>query len=412
MKSASALILSLVIIGTLFGIQSVRADPTLSKQATQYANSTQYCCGRPSIGFQVNATDNLGGDAIIDIVVFEINATTNYTKLTTPAVTNNTAAVFWINFTQDQLGGKAAYGYKWYANNTTAVIAGSIQASLPGEFILAANATSSVLTPTLNATYASFNDSVKVDVSMACGASVVMTLQWKNSTNTLETKSTNLTATYSTSTKSYSYALTKTNLGETQGNVTIVNITKIYTDGGNYTALSNDTSSILNINYAKTTITVGTIKSQLIGGEDIPFAIQYKRSDDVGVSQTCTASYDGQTYPLTYNTTHHWNTTPNTEGSIGTTNTYTINCTNTSYQTKSSQGDIMTIKSGAGGGGGGGPIWPSLPKITLPSMPVWKWPTFNLPSFTWLTFNWPTFNWPKFEFPKFELPKFEFPKLW
>lgn len=77
-----------------------------------YSSSANY-------GFQINWTDSVQGIGGVSSAIFESNFSEsflNYTKGTSPSVQNNTAGIYWINFTGIQAGN---YIYKWYANDTS-----------------------------------------------------------------------------------------------------------------------------------------------------------------------------------------------------------------------------------------------------------------------------------------------------
>lgn len=68
-------------------------------------------------GFQINWTSDATN------VTFQlgrpIGGLLNYTNASVIGVKNNTNGIYWINFTQTQLGGAGNYNYTWFANSTS-----------------------------------------------------------------------------------------------------------------------------------------------------------------------------------------------------------------------------------------------------------------------------------------------------
>jgi len=102
------------------------APPIWQDNATSFASGSQYTPSR-NYGFQINWTDPDSADSLSN-ATFETNMTTgtttleNITKASTTkytTFTNNTAGVWWINFTQEQLKGAGQYVFRWYSNDTS-----------------------------------------------------------------------------------------------------------------------------------------------------------------------------------------------------------------------------------------------------------------------------------------------------
>ena len=106
----------------IFMATLVLATPQFKSETPKVANNTQYNPSRGvnAYGFSINITDNTGANQYAGIaeVLFENNfngSTWNATG------TNNTAGIFWINFTYkgNLTNANTLYSYKWYADNTT-----------------------------------------------------------------------------------------------------------------------------------------------------------------------------------------------------------------------------------------------------------------------------------------------------
>ena len=120
--------------------------PLWSQSSISVASGSQYSPGK-NYGFEINWTDSALGFDGISKVLFEANflgSLLNYTKDTTPAISNNTQGIYWINFTDLKAG---TYVFKWYANDTS----NSFNSTDQQTYSIAKN-TSGYLNLTLNGT--------------------------------------------------------------------------------------------------------------------------------------------------------------------------------------------------------------------------------------------------------------------
>jgi len=98
----------------------VMATPVWDNNVTTINTPATYTTGQ-NFGFQVHWADDIGGVENISNATFETNFTgalVNYTSLTTPAVTNNTNGIFWINFTQTNVP-VGTFSIRWFAINVS-----------------------------------------------------------------------------------------------------------------------------------------------------------------------------------------------------------------------------------------------------------------------------------------------------
>ncbi len=95
--------------------------PQFKENTTNFGLSTAYSTGK-NYGFQINFSDTETGNAGVDKVLFETNASgtvTNYSVFSSPAVTNtSTSGLFTINFTQERFLSSGEYRIRWFANDT------------------------------------------------------------------------------------------------------------------------------------------------------------------------------------------------------------------------------------------------------------------------------------------------------
>ena len=133
------LLLSIFAI-SLYGLSSTALatiGPFFFNNATNITATTEYDSDGYYI-FQVNITNGtVGGTAAVSNgTIFQLGRPDgtfqNLTRLTSPAVTNNTIGLWWINLTQNQLGPAGTYNYTWYANNTANVFNASNFSASPG----------------------------------------------------------------------------------------------------------------------------------------------------------------------------------------------------------------------------------------------------------------------------------------
>jgi hypothetical protein len=97
--------------------------PQWSQNDTSIPSDSQYTSGR-NYGFSINWTDR---DSSISSVWFATNfsgSMSNYTRNAAGTsnwtnFSNNTAGIWWINFTQEQFSGADSYVYKWFANDSS-----------------------------------------------------------------------------------------------------------------------------------------------------------------------------------------------------------------------------------------------------------------------------------------------------
>ncbi|MDD5416556.1 MAG: hypothetical protein PHU12_01115, partial [Candidatus Aenigmarchaeota archaeon] len=92
--------------------------PQWSNNKTSLASGVQYSSSN-NYGFDITWTDNQND---VDKVLFETNLTgtlQNFSSATSPAVTNSTYQLFYINFTNTNITGAGTYVFKWYANDTS-----------------------------------------------------------------------------------------------------------------------------------------------------------------------------------------------------------------------------------------------------------------------------------------------------
>ena len=109
-------ILLLLLVLFIFA-NNTHHTPFYSQGSISVPSNSQYSPSK-NYGFQINWTDSTLGVGGVSTVIFETNllgTLKNYTKYTTPSVNNNTAGIYWINFTGVGAGN---YIYRWYANDT------------------------------------------------------------------------------------------------------------------------------------------------------------------------------------------------------------------------------------------------------------------------------------------------------
>lgn len=100
---------------------TINVEPYFYSNISNYTTPQTYTPSR-NYGFQINWTDT---NANLENVTFEANfsgSVQNYTNHTTSPssiyVYNDSADIFYINFTQEQFEGAYTYYYKWYSNDT------------------------------------------------------------------------------------------------------------------------------------------------------------------------------------------------------------------------------------------------------------------------------------------------------
>lgn len=154
----------------------------------------------------------------------------------------------------------------------------------------------------------------------------------------------------------YTVGITKANaLNDTQSNVTTVQLFKLYV----LDTLSNASTNLtgLSFDYANTTIAYNSDPEPVGSTETaVDIWVHYNQTDGTLVQYNCTITlFD--TLQLTSYQQDRLQTTFNPTGKATGTYTYTVNCTNSSYQTQNRQSIITISGGGAGGDGGtGGPV--------------------------------------------------------
>ena len=156
-----------------------------------------------------------------------------------------------------------------------------------------------------------------------------------------------------------SLILSSTQLGSQNLNASTINITRIYAGGSNYTLISNTTT--LSFNYGLTSISsVTDIPDPQTNavGDSVTFSANYSTVENASVSSRCELSLASTLYNMTAAASLQ-SITVSTSGTPAGTYTYTINCTNSNYQSQFFNLNTLDIvQSGSGpapsGSGGGG----------------------------------------------------------
>lgn len=200
----------------------------------------------------------------------------------------------------------------------------------------------------LNDSYINFNQTIRLSVNVTDSfniSAVLAEIQTSGGTKNFTLSSGN----------NYTYDFTKSDLGSGQDNATIINITKIY---------SNDTSnnqatnvSTLQFYYGLTNHSSSQSVTEIYNSisDSVTWNAYYnEQSTNNNITSGCTLNVFGNSYAMDYS--DKYSRTVSTyllEGEY----TWTINCTNNSYQSQSSQGTITVRRGSTGGietGGGGG----------------------------------------------------------
>ena len=158
-KPSPSLLLTSMLFLALALSTSVYAAPQFSQELLQNNNS-QYAPVK-NYALQINVTDDICGIECISNATIEVNfsgTATNYSSSGVACggspnaqVCNNTAGIYWINFTTDSTKGVSNYQYRWIANNTTGVSIDN--ATADAIYVITQNATNNVnveLNSTLN----------------------------------------------------------------------------------------------------------------------------------------------------------------------------------------------------------------------------------------------------------------------
>jgi hypothetical protein len=243
-------------------------------------------------------------------------------------------------------------------------------------------------TPTIwsfefNDTYIHINESIELRVNATSRAGANVTVEIQTSDTTL-----NFTTSFDYSTNNYTLTLTKTQLGDLSDNATIVNLTKVFTNGQNYTMTTNTTSE--SFDYALTNLSVSDDAEVVTPGTIVNIYADYETKEDDDITLNCTVNVRNKDYLMTYDPTDSRH-----EAAIDTTgfpdeqHTYTVTCVNSSYQSQSGSGDFATqtgVTGGGtlGGGGGGGVVIVEATTTTTPepTLPLEEEPIVAKASFT------------------------------
>ncbi len=201
----------------------------------------------------------------------------------------------------------------------------------------------------LNDTYINFNQSVIIEVNATDNYNV--------SSVTAEIQTTARSVNVSLvkqSNGNWTYDMTKTELGESQENVTkAINITKIYTQDSAGNEVSNTTT--LSFDYTRTTHSSSVSPSETYNSADdyITFTSYYNETTtEEPIGGNCTVATDGTTYDLYYSGEKHYRVL-SVYGWTDQTYSFTVTCTNTSYQNQTSTGSFIIRPSGSPGAGTG-----------------------------------------------------------
>ncbi len=195
MKKILLLILGLVFLFSIVPIPAF-ATPQFNSNTSTYVTGTEYNQNN-NYGFQMNISNVSGIYNSTEVIVFA-NTTfqlgrittdtyTNYTNNTLGVIIqNDTTGMWWINFTQNQLGRAESYNFTWYANNTDDIW----NSSQTHNWTLAVNSTTNV---------SLFLNGTEGNKSYTQNRVANITVDIKTSYTVLVNLSTNFTSTYNTS---------------------------------------------------------------------------------------------------------------------------------------------------------------------------------------------------------------------
>ena len=335
---------------------SIEVAPQWMSNSTMRVDGTQY---GTTWGFQINWTD---ANNNFDNATFQfgrpVGTYINYTKVTSIATKNDSSAgkdTWYINFTQDQLGKAGTYNFTWFGID----IAGNQNKTDTIGYVINKNTTPQVYSFSINDTYINFNQSVRIFVNTSLYDDVFAEIQTPKSTF-------NKSLAYNGS--FYVFNITKTDLGDVQANVSqYINITNIYFGSTNYTTMTNSTT--LNFSYASTTaIDPGNWgdspdPTTNAAGQSVTIWANYTDTENMILTgSTCEVTIFSSVWSMTYSSANkRYEVTISTYQRTPNIYTYSITCSNSSYQTQSCTNTSQTVEvkevtggGPAGGGGGGG----------------------------------------------------------
>lgn len=297
----------------------------------------------PNAGYMFNATVcDLDGNTTITKVMLNWNGT-NSTNITTFRNINDTCSEYYTTKTDLKA---ALYQYFWYANDTFDVWASTSLAT----FTVSLNDTPMVYSWSLNDTYISMSQVIRLSVNASIYDNVLAEVQTSGGTNnyTLTSGGGNYTRTFSSS-----------DLGTDSINSSFINITKIFIVGKNYTTTSNVTT--LQFDYGSTYLSgIADDPDPVVNllGNFIKISTKWHTNEATELSvNKCMLKLADGSYSMTYNSTSgKYEDDILVGGSATGTYGYNITCYNESYGNATGSGTFLISASGVGGmvGGGGG----------------------------------------------------------
>lgn len=337
----------------LLALGITEARPIYQSNTTKIATNTAWNCIN-NYGFDINFTENstmVADELLLANVTFwsDINATTQ-SNITVNW--NTTKTIFWINFTDIPAG---TYYYRWYAMNAT-----SYENATENLTYTISRATPNLKSVSVNDTYISFNGTCRVDANVTgdgCwdrtgGSNFTVIVRAQKANENRNYTMLIGTNDYGGNEWNYTFYFNKTYLGESQNNVSRVNITYIYIDANtNYTGTSNTSS--LYCDYARTNALTVTAPSTADYNQMMNFRTNYTALDNELIKTICTVMWNSRGYDMSYSSGYQTVGFINDRTDRGT-YAYGINCTNSSYQTQTASGDIASYGTGGSGGSGGG----------------------------------------------------------
>lgn len=207
-------------------------------------------------------------------------------------------------------------------------------------------------------TYASFNNSFSLTVNATQGATLLATVQHCNGSSLNHTLPLNVTGaanaaevTFTNYTIAFEKGRHGFNDSQTVGTCR-VNITNTYVSGENFTETAN--ASTLYCDWATVGATLASAPSSANTGDPINMYVDYNTTETTQtiIYQNCTVPFGGNTYDLNYASGRQTVTFSNPQTDTGS-DTWTITCSNNSFQTSTGTGSILSSGGGGSGGGGG-----------------------------------------------------------
>lgn len=362
-------------------------DGTANKTMTNSSGNWNYqntsiTEGIHNIRFFANDTAGNLNNSLNNIIYFTIDTLSPSITIASPTNTTYNITSIWFNITLSEAGSWAGYSLdnaanvsmtnssgnwnalnssmkkgthtvKFFANDT----AGNMNSTNVSFTIDLPNSTLNSFA--INDTYINFNESVLLTINASGNANFAdFSVELQTSSGL---KNATIGEVWNSSSGLYTLIINATDLGNQSANATTINITKIYTLEGNYSAQANATS--LNFSYGTTALTIISYSpTDTYNDTSITITAAYNTTNATAISSACNITRGGNNYAMTFATNKFTGAIPT--GALDGEYSFGVTCSNMAYQSQTnlSAGSFI-VRVGQGGGdiGGGGSSGSNIP---------------------------------------------------